>query len=216
MDERSPGAAVMALVAIALLGASFAFPWFEYDYNSGRQTPPGGPQEESDKHIEERHIEYAPNQKSGTSSTDGVRTGAATPTDPQLADQAVQRVAWALLAGIVILALMALGEIRIIHKVIRRRVGLALGTLALVPIVAALWIAWFDMPASLAGYGVTWPFTYTLQDDGYTRTTLDWGWALAALAFPAALAAILFKFQAGSADAALVEVIGGQRREGEA
>jgi hypothetical protein len=55
---------------------------------------------------------------------------------------------------------------------------------------------------------VTGPFYYELQDDGYTRTTLDWGWALAALAVPTALGAILFKFQAGSARAAMAEVLG--------
>jgi hypothetical protein len=215
-DERSLGSALMAVAAVALLGASLAYAWLDYDHSSGRQTPPGGPQDPDDTRVDKQHIDFRPFAQQSRQERGGQPQGEPVPaTDPALAAETVAWMGYAVVAGMGVMALMALGEIPGIHRVIPRRAGLALGALGALATGTALALCWVRLPQSLAGYGVTWPFSYFLTDTGYTRTTLDWGWAAAAFALPCALGAILFKFQAGSSSQALSDVVG-RPVEGEA
>src|SRR4051794_18289721 len=71
--EASWGALFLVVVAIALVGASFALPWWSYDSSTGRQTPAGGPQDPSDTRVERRSHDVYPLRQTGDQA----------PSDPQ-------------------------------------------------------------------------------------------------------------------------------------
>ena len=84
-----------------------------------------------------------------------------------------------------------------------RGVSVGAGFVGAAARTGAALVAWFLIPPSV-GIGDS-PFTSVQQADGYWRTSLGYGWVLAALAMPMLLAAVANKFQAGSHDPAAIE-----------
>jgi len=189
--ERSLGTLLCGLVAAALLAGSFAVPWFEYDYSSGRKTAPGGYNDPADTRVERHTLTYGPFTQEGD----------VTPTDPEGAARATDWMGWAVTAAAVLLALVALADIPGLPRLVPRPLGLVLLVAAIGAAGTALWLGWYRLPETLSGLGVTGPFTYFLTESGtqtgYTRTNIGWGWILAAASVPFWLGAALFKFQTG-------------------
>lgn len=194
LSERSMGSLVLAVVAVGLIGASLALPWFSYDHSSGRRTPEGGfhPANETgvirtsfDTTARSYEGDFAPDSTAQTKST-------------------LNGLSIALFAAGGLLVLAALGELPGIERLLVRPVVLGLHVAAFAAVGVALWLGWFAVPELLASRGVDSPFTSFLDSDGYTQTTLRIGWVLAAFALPAVFGAFLFKFQAGAPDATAV------------
>ncbi|MEK6985420.1 MAG: hypothetical protein AABX89_03435 [Candidatus Thermoplasmatota archaeon] len=203
-DEVSGWAGASAIVALGLVAAAFALPWFSYEFSSGRQTAPGGFNDANETGVERHTLEVYPTHT----------TGDVQPTHPEDLRTATDRMTWALAAAIVLSALAALAELPGVRRLLVRRVVLGMDLLALVAIGISLAVAWYHIPATLDGYGVQDPFTsFVDRDAGYTRTTIGPGWVLAAAGGIAALVALAFKFQAGSSDAALVEELAAASRK---
>ncbi len=184
------GTFLLAVLAIACLAFAFTLPWFSYETSSGRQTAEGGFNDPENTQVERHRLTYSPSGQSGD----------VTPTDPNGAQEAVAQLGWALYGAIGLLAIVAIGEIPPFARWMPRLVSLFALALAFGAAGFALYIGWFRLPATLAGYGIDGPFTTFLAEDGYTRTTLEFGWAAAAVAVPLTLGALLWKFQAGSDD----------------
>jgi hypothetical protein len=176
---------LLMLAAVGLLAASFTLAWYEHDFSSGRQTPPGGYHDPADTREVRRHLEYAPLATSG----DGV------PADAAAAKQVVEWMGYALGAAIALLFVAAMAELRFLPRFLPRGASLLAQTLALMAVGSALWLAWNDLP--LAVEGTADPFVAYLADAGYTRTTLGFGWAVAAFTVPLTLGSLLLKFQTG-------------------
>lgn len=189
VSERSTFSMILAVLAIGVLAFSFANDWFSYYQSSGRQTPYGGYHAANETGVVSTSL----------TSTPGSYEGDATPQDEKKAVQVLDWEAWSLYAAIGALVLVALGEIAGIDRVITRPVSLALYGLAFAGVLAALLLAWFVFPGTVEPR-VQDPFTSFLAEDGYTRTTLWWGWVTAALAAPLIAAGFLVKFQAGAPD----------------
>lgn len=194
LSERSLGSLLLALLAVGLIGASLALPWFSYDHSSGRRTPEGG-----FHGANETGVEHSSFDASAWSYE-----GDAQPDSPARASAVLRALAVCLLGAAALLVLAALGELPRIERLLPRRAVLTLHVLAFLGLGAALALAWFALPDVLASRGVDGPFTSFLDDDGYTHTTLRAGWAVAALAAPAVVGAFLSKFQAGAPDATAV------------
>lgn len=187
----------MALAAIGLLGVAFTSAWFHYDFTTGRQTPPGGPQPEEVTGIERDGLDFYATQWQGDIE----------PSDPEMAQDALTVVRYGLGGAAGALALVVLAEIPGIASILRRRVSLALIGLALAGLATVAVATWLWLPGSMAGYGVDSPYTAFLSEpNGYTHTSLDWGWYATALAGCAVFATGLFKFQAGPVDPDIIEV----------
>ena len=200
VPELSVGAAFLATLAIVALAVAWVGPWYEYDDCSGRQTAPDGAYSQDEDGVVRRHLEYGASGWSGDVEP-----------DQGLAD----RLAWAIPLGIgiaaVALLLVALGEVPAIHRVIHRRVALALVAVALAAIAATAVLAWQWMPESMEAHLVSSQFDARLHEpqgltghedepSGYTSANLLWGWHAIALAAIPALGAGLFKFGAGKVD----------------
>jgi hypothetical protein len=200
VSERSAASFVLALLAAGMLAWSLSLPWFEYDHTTGRRTPEGGYHDPEDTGVVHTHLEARPGEVEGDVQ----------PTDPGKADTLVQQMQWAVYAAIGLLVLVALGEIPGISRVLVRPVGLSLSFAALASTGFALALLWFSFPDTLAGYGVTKPFTYFQDESGYTRTTIRMGWTVAAASLPVTIAGFLFKFQAGAPDPTAVAELAAQ------
>lgn len=203
-DEVSGWAGASALVALGLVVAAFAFPWFSYEFSSGRQTAPGGFNDANATGVERHSLDIYPTHT----------TGDVEPTHPDDLRTATDRMTWTLAAAALLTGLAALAELPGIRRLLVRRVVLGMDLLALAALSISLAVAWYHLPATLDGYGVEDPFTsFVDRDAGYTRTTIGPGWVLAAAGGIATLVALAFKFQAGSSDAALVEDLAAASRK---
>jgi hypothetical protein len=194
-SERSTGTLLLALCAAALLGAALAAPWFHYESSTGRRTPAGGLQDPGDTGAVHHQLTMAPYAQEGD-------------VQPTHAEDARQlRTAMGALVATAggCLALVMLGGVPFLSRAMPRRLSLALSFLGALCALAALLVAWVKLPLTLDGYGVDGPFTSKVIADGYSRTTLGWGWAAAALSLPFMAGAFLFQFQAGSNDPRQVE-----------
>lgn len=186
--DRSKGALLMAMVAIGLLVGAYLAPWFLYDFNSGRQTPPDGPQPESETGIVTHELTFHA----------GGWSGDVDPTDTAMAQRAVTWTSALLFAAGALLFGVVLGEIPGVDRVIGRNVSLALIGLAMLTTAAAVVVAVWWMPGSMAGYGVEGAYTARLDEPvGYTRAYMHSAWYLTMLGTAAVFGAGLFKFQAG-------------------
>lgn len=194
--EGSIGALLVALVALGLLGAAYVGPWFEYDFSTGRQTPPDGPQPEEETGVERSEMDFYATHWEGDVE----------PSDEALAERTVWLITNGILVAGIALALVVLGEVPGISYVIRRPVSLVFIAVALAAVAAVAVLTWSWLPESMAGHGVDSQYTSHLEEpSGYTHSTMAWGWYSIALAGCAVFAAGLFKFQAGAADPHLVE-----------
>jgi hypothetical protein len=189
VSERSTFSLILAALAIGLIGVSFTMDWFTYYQSSGRQTPYGGFHAENETGVVSSSLETSP----------GAFEGDAQPQDAEKAQQYVDWEAWSLYAAIGLLALIILGEIPGPDRIITRPVSLTLYGIAFAATAFSLIVAWFFFPGTIEPR-VDDPFTSFLAEDGYTRTTLWWGWVAAALAVPMIVAGFLVKFQAGAPD----------------
>lgn len=192
-EERSIGTLLMTLVTLGLLAIAFSSTWFQYDYSTPRHVAPDGPYEEDG--VETHHLRY---------DAQGWH-GDVEPTDPAMAQNAVDAIRLGTLAVAGLLVVVALGEIPYIASLLRRPVSLVVLGAAFAGIAAIAVATWFWLPASLAGLGVDSQYTAALEDDGYTHTTMAMGWYAMALSWCTLFGAGLFKFQAGNADASMIE-----------
>lgn len=193
--EPSRGAVLMALLAVGLVGASFALPWWSYDSSTGRKTAEGGPQDPEDTRVERHSLDYLPFRQEGDQQ----------PSDAEGARQGVLRLGIAASVAGGGLVLFLLFEALRYLRPFPRGASLAVSTLSVLGIAGGLLHAAFVLPLTMRGDGVHGPFTDSLLDTHYIHTTLGLGWVAAALALPVALGALAFRFQAGSHDPAAVE-----------
>jgi hypothetical protein len=195
--DRNPSIAglLLALVAVGLVAGSAALPWWSYDSSTGRKTPAGGPQDPSDTRVERHSRDFGPFWQKGD----------AAPSDEGGAALGV------LVLGIMVATagaalLLALGGEGVrFATVFPRRLSLAAALLGILGLAAALAWTWLALPGTMSGLGTQGAFTDRLLEDNYVRTALGPGWVLGALAVPAALGSLAFRFQAGSNDPAAVE-----------
>jgi hypothetical protein len=201
--ERTLGAAAMAVLALAGLAGAWSATWFEYDHSSGRQTAPDGAYNDGVDGVVRHHLAYDAGHWNGDVQPDA-----------ELAHRLGTFVPASLATAAGALALVALGEIPLVDRIIRRRIALALVAVALAAIAAAAVMAWSWMPESMAAYGVDSQFSARLDEpSGYTSSNLSWGWYAAAASFIPALGAGLFKFQAGQVDLEAVAGLMHPRRD---
>ena len=187
--ERSTGACLTALCAAGLLVVSLSMPWFEYTTTTGRKTAPGGYNEPANTEVERHRVTYTP----------GTMEGDVAPDDPAKAQALLDQLWWAVVVAAALFGLVALLEAPGMPRILPRWATLVVLVAAAAGIAVAAWLGWDGLHRTLAAQGVTWQFTYFLvPDEGYTRTTMLWGWAAATLAAPFALGAFLFKFQTGA------------------
>lgn len=193
IQDSSRSAFVFAIIVIGLLTGALLAPWLEYDYSSGRGTSPDGPYGD-DPRVQRAEHTLGALPGSGDLEPEGDRT--------------VQLVIfYGLLAGGLCLLIAAAGDLPKLHALVSRRVSLSLYVAAWATTMATLLVGWFWLPSTLSGYGVEGPFTHILvEPDGYTRTTLSFGWILGGLAFLGIPVAWIQKFQAGADDPTGVEV----------
>jgi hypothetical protein len=193
VSERSTGNLVLCLLAAALVGASFAVTWWEYDHSTGRRAPEGGFHDPSEDGVIRTHWDASP----------GSAEGDATPEHPAKAQRTLDQMAWALYAALGLLLLAALSELPGVSRILVRRVTLVLDALAFASVGVALWLTWFVLPEAF-GNGMQGPFTSFLDDTGYTMTAITNGWAIAGASLAAILGGFLLKFQAGAPDPTVV------------
>ncbi len=208
LDERSAGALVLAIISLGVLALAFTSPWFYYEHSSNRQAPPDGPQ--GDLTGVERHtLEYYPDRWVGLTQASDVRhaeyPGDSLPADPELADKAVKVMTYSFYIAAAGMVLLVLGEIPGISLILVRPVGIAVSVVSLAAMGVALYVGWFWVPGSVAGYGVEDPFTAKLVEDGYIRSRLTIGFAYGAIAATTIFSAGLWKFGAGTIDPAFIE-----------
>lgn len=195
-EERALGVALCALVALGCLAVAWAAPWFEYDFSTGRQTPPDGAYNGGEDGVERDHLEYTATGWSGDVEPDAA-----------LADRLAVAIPLGLAVTTAALGLVALGEVPAVHRLIGRRTALALVGVALAAATATAVMAWLWMPESMAAYRVDSQFAARLDEpSGYTSSSLLWGWYGVAASLVPAIGAGLFKFQAGAVD---LEVVAG-------
>jgi hypothetical protein len=170
---------------IVLLSVSLATPWYSFHHSTGRQTPPGS--DSDDDGVEERDIEYRPYAARGDLS------------DEQTA-RAEQPV---LLLGILVTVPLLVAVANLALELLwgiregTRRVQLVLSVVGFLLVAGALAFVWLTFPALLADEGVTRVFT-TRNDQGtFIRTTLSWGWPIAALTLVTQAATFAFKYAGG-------------------
>ena len=193
--EPSRGAVLMAFLAVGLLGASFALPWWSYDSSTGRKTPDGGPQDPDDTRVEKHSVDYLPFRLEGDQQ----------PSDREGAEQGVLQLGIAAsVAGGGMVLFLLFEAVRFLRP-FPRGLSLLVSGLAVLGLLAGLAIAFVVLPLTMSGDGVRWAFTDRLLESWYIHTTLGLGWVAAALGLPAALAALAFRFQAGSHDPAAIE-----------
>lgn len=201
-SERSGGAFLLALLAVAAVAASVAWPWMSYDYSSGRRTPEGGLHDPNDTGIIRHDIDFKPNAVEGDIQ----------PSDPERADELVLWMAIGLGIAAAGFAVMALAELPGLHRFLTRPVSLVACLVGLGGLAAALAITWFWLPETLSGYGIESAWHYEKLEDGYIRDVIGLGWIVALCATPFALGAFAFKFQAGSTDSSAIEDVGRKAR----
>lgn len=173
-------------VTVLLLVGALLVPWYSFHHSTGRQIPPGEP-EENQEPAKERSIAYHPFQARGDLSEEQ-RADAAQPV-LVLGVLATTPLVLAL-ANLVIELLGGMGE--------RTRVlQLWFSVIGFVAVSAALVYAWFVFPALLRDEGVTRVFT-TRNDQGtFIQSTLSWGWTIAAVSLLAHIAMFAFKYAGG-------------------
>lgn len=188
LQERSVGVMIMAAIALALLGLAWSQAWFEYDYTSGRQTPPGGPYNDGEDGVE----------RASTTMSATQWEGSVAPDEDLFARFAMFNTV-ALGAAAVLLLGAALGELPRIHDLIQRRVALVMLSVALSALLAVTIVTWRWMPEMMAGALVDSQFAARLDlGHGYTESNLVWGWYALPASIGPIVGAILFKFQAGT------------------
>ncbi len=208
LDERSPGALILAVLSLGLLAMAFTSPWFYYEHSTNRQAPPDGPQGDLTG-VERQMLEYYPDEWVGTTQASDVSQaddpGPSEPADIALADKAVQAMTICFMIAAGSMVLLALGEIPGLSLLLVRRVGITVAAIGVLAVGVALWIGWNWFPGSLQGYGVDTPFTAKMVEDGYIRTRLMIGYAYAAIAASTMFSAGLWKYGAGTVDPAFIE-----------
>lgn len=194
--EYARGAAVMATCVLALCAVALLATWFEYDFSSGRKTAPDGPY-----HMEGNGV-IRHSLTIGASGWDGDTE----PSDLDKANLAVMIGTAGTAATALLSMLVILGEVPGIHALINRRRSLACIAAAIVVALTAAAATFILLPASMAGHGITSPFTARLDEpDGYTHGQLTYGWYAMALTPLLLGGAALFKFQAGADGLSVVE-----------
>lgn len=193
--DPSRGALLLALLAVLLVGLSFALPWWSFDSSTGRQTPDGGPQDPDDTRVERRSLDFLPFRLVGDQQ----------PSDAAGADQAALALGIAASTAAGGLGLFIVFEALRFRWSVPRPLSLVVATIALAGAVGGLVYTCLAVPATMAGNGVTGVFTDRLVDPEYVRTTLGSGWVLAILSVPLALGGMALRYQAGSHDPAAVE-----------
>ncbi|MES2154820.1 MAG: hypothetical protein V4510_06755 [bacterium] len=193
--EKSWWALAFALAAGAMLAGSVMAPWFSAEHSSGRRTPPNGLEPPQDTGVQRQTLDDGP----------GTTRGDIPVAEPAKHAEWLRDMSWLSLAAAVGLAIVFLAEVPGIQRVVPRFVSLAASGVATLALAGALAVTWFGLPASVGISSA--PFTSELRGDGYWRTTLGAGFALAGGAIPLSIAAFLAKFQAGWDDTAAIEQV---------
>lgn len=187
--DRSRRAALVAVLTIALLVGAWFAPWFIYDFNSGRQTPPGGPQPADETGEVTHHL------RMGTTGWEGDIE----PSDSELARAGVLAINALLGVAAFALLLVAAGELPGVHRIFGRRASLTFIGIAMTSTMALVFVAALLLPASMEGHGIEGVYTARLDEpDGYTRGYMHTAWYLVMLSVASSFTAGLFKFQAGA------------------
>lgn len=193
--EASWGALLLVVVALLLVGLSFALPWWSFDSSSGRKTPVGGPQDPSDTRIERHSYDAYPLRQGGDR----------TPSDPQGAKSAVLEIGIAACLAAAGLLVAFVGEVTRLRRAFPRWLSLSSLLVCAVALLVGLVVTWLLIPPTLSGSGVQGAFTDRLLDTDYIRSAIGPGWVAAAVGILAALGAFAFRFQAGTQEASAVE-----------
>lgn len=184
--ERSPWTLGIMTVTVLLLVGGLLVPWYSFHHSTGRQIPPGdttGAQEPS----QERDIAYHPFEARGDLSQ-------------EQRDEAAQPV---LILGILAAIPLGLAVTNLLIEVFggmgerTRILQLWLSVVGFLVVSASLVYVWIVFPALLRDEGVTRVFT-TRNDQGtFIRSTLSWGWTIAAVSLLAHVAMFAFKYAGG-------------------
>jgi hypothetical protein len=192
IHDSSKGSLVLTIIVLGLLAGAALSPWLEFEESTGRNTSPDGPYGEN-KYVQYQRHTLGALPGHGDLEPDG--------------DGLVQQLLLYGLAGSAFLLFVAaFGDVPVLRKIMPRNAALIMQGVACLGLIGTLLVGWFMLPRTLAAYGVTGPFTYFLvEPDGYTRTTLSFGWILGGLAALGVPMAWIQKFQAGSDDPTDVE-----------
>ncbi|HEX9815343.1 MAG TPA: hypothetical protein VGB18_00065 [Candidatus Thermoplasmatota archaeon] len=184
--ERSPWTLGIMAITVLLLATTVFLPWYSFYHSTGRQVPPGAPTE-TEEPSQERTIRYAPFRAQGDLSDE----------QRQDAEQPV------LILGILAAVPLALAVVNLVIELFggmgerTRILQMAFTAGGFFIVAAGLVFVWLVFPALLADEGVTKVFT-TRNDQGtFIRSTLSWGWTLAAVSLFAHVAMFAFKFAGG-------------------
>lgn len=184
--ERSPWALATMSLTVGLLAASLVLPWFSFHHSTGSRTPPGT--SDGEPEVTRRDLYYAPFHVAGDASD---------------AQREEGRVAVTWLGGLLVVAAF-FGFVNLTVESLggsregTRTLQLWLTAIGFLVVLAALAFAWIAFPALLAGEGVTGVFTTRNDQATFIRSTLSWGWPVAALALIPNAAAFALKYAGGA------------------
>lgn len=194
-QERTRWGFLVALAALALLGASMAMPWWTYKFSTGPQAPPGGPQPENETFVERERLDFYPYRTQGHSNN----------TTAGDVARVVRVLGHLVLAPAAILGLVALVEFPVPLPLSTRWITLPLLPVGFLSTLGALLWSWFRIPPLLATATVDRVFTTHPVADGFVQTWLFLGWVAAGLALLGFPAVFAFKYQAGATDPTVIE-----------
>ncbi len=184
--ERSPWTLTIMAATVLLLAGAVFLPWYSFHHSTGRQVPPGAPAD-TEEPAQERTIRYRPFRAEGD-LLDQQRQDAEQPV---------------LILGILASAPLALSVVSLVIELFggmgerTRILQIVFATVGFVVVAAGLVYVWIVFPALLADEGVKGPFT-TRNDQGtFIRSTLSWGWTLAAVSLLAHVAMFALKYAGG-------------------
>jgi hypothetical protein len=181
------------VVLLGLHAASLNLPWYTYTHSTGRTLPPEFPSNETGENITQRA--YYPFALRGDVNATMVE---------EAADQTrVLGIGVSATIGLMLLAF----AIELIWGQLEwaRWPGMVLTVAAILVTLAMLLFVFFQIPTSLHDEGVRGAFTNRQVPDGFVRSTLGWGWVVAALGILAHFAHFAFRYQQGSFDLSFVE-----------
>lgn len=193
-EVHSAWTKILVAALILLLGGAFLVPWFSYEYTTGQQHPPEyniGNNTTSKRYD----LRVYPFDVRGTYNATN---------ESAVLEQS--RMLGKIFTGAIALAGLAL-LIELVGGGQRwgRYAGIGFLSLSVLAIVAALLWTWYFVTPTMAPDGVTSPFTKGKWNNGFIATTIDWGWVVAAIGVPLALAALGFRFSAGAFDIDVME-----------